>query len=158
MNESYYLVQPILISHSHHVSIVRNFSTFGFLWFQRKLLLQQVFNVTDWLRFTLQYIYVLQFTVETYCFAGGRGLFKHPRSVIYHWNQCYEEISKKCRSVRPFVTLTKKACSSIINSRIIIRISDERTWHLLQENEAIVSKNFIFQKFQLKFSKNQVCA
>ena len=55
--------------------------------------------------------YVSQFTVETYCFADGRCLFKQPRSVIYHWNQ-YDEISKKCRSVRPsvcpFVTLTKK--------------------------------------------------
>ena len=43
--------------------------------------------------------YVSQFTVETYCFADGRCLFKQPQSVIYHWNQ-YDEISKKCRSVR----------------------------------------------------------
>ena len=58
------------------------------------------------------HIYVSQFTVETYCFADGRCLFKQPQSVIYHWNQDDEEISKKCRSVRssvsPFVTLTKK--------------------------------------------------
>ena len=57
-------------------------------------------------------IYVSQFTVETYCFADGRCLFKQPQSVIYHWNQYDEEIQKKCRSVRlsvrPFITLTKK--------------------------------------------------
>ena len=39
--------------------------------------------------------YVSQFTVETYCFADGRCLFKQPQSVIYHWNQYDEEISKK---------------------------------------------------------------
>ena len=47
-----------------------------------------------------------------HCFADGRCLFKQPQSVIYHWNQYDQEISKKCRSVRPsvcpFVTLTKK--------------------------------------------------
>ena len=91
--------------------------------------------------------YVSQFTVETYCFADGRCLFKQPQSVIYHWNPYDEEISKKCRSVRlsirpsvPFVTLTKKAYSSIIDSRNIIHISDERGWHPLQENEAIFSE------------------
>ena len=49
--------------------------------------------------------YVSQFTVETYCFADGRCLFKQPQSDIYHWNQYDEEISKKCRSVRPSVRL-----------------------------------------------------
>ena len=49
--------------------------------------------------------YVSQFTVETYCFADGRCLFKQPQSVVYHWNQYDEEISKKCRSVRPSVRL-----------------------------------------------------
>ena len=104
--------------------------------------------------FTIQsqsYHYVSQFTVETYCFADGRCLLKQPQSVIYHWNQYDEEISKKCRSARlsvcPFVTLNKKAYFSfIIDSRKIIRISGERVWHPLQENEAIFSKN-IFQKF-----------
>ena len=51
-------------------------------------------------------------------------------------------------SVCPFVTLLKKAYSSfIIDSRKIIRISGERVWHPLQENEAIFSKKYIFQKF-----------
>ena len=62
-------------------------------------------------------IYVSQFTVETHCFADGRCLFKQPRSVIYHWNQCDEEISKKVLfrlSVRPFVTLTKKTSPSLL--------------------------------------------
>ena len=61
-------------------------------------------------------------------------------------------------SVCPFVTLTKKAYSSfIIDSRKIFRISGERVWHPLQENEAIFSKN-IFQTFQSEFSKNYVFA
>ena len=88
--------------------------------------------------------YVSQFTVETYCFADGRCLFKQPQSVLYHWNQYDEEISKKCWSVRPsvcpFVTLKKAHSSFIIDSRKIIRISDERVWHPLQENEAIFSE------------------
>ena len=100
--------------------------------------------------------YVSQFTVVTYCFADGRCLFKQPQSVIYHWNQYDEEISKKCRSVRLSVcNATKKAYSSfIIDSRKIIRISGERVWHPLQENEAIFSKKYfskiserIFEKF-----------
>ena len=93
--------------------------------------------------------YVSQFTMETFCFADGRCLFKQPRSVIYHWNE-YNEISKKCRCVRPFVTLAKKP----IYSHIMIRISGERAWHPLQENEAIFLKNYlskilnqIFEKF-----------
>ena len=94
--------------------------------------------------------------MEIYCFADGRCLFKQSQSVIYHWNQYDEEISKKCRSVRsyvcPFVTLTKKAYSSfIIDSRKIIRISDERAYHPLQENEAIFSKNYFSKKFRLNF-------
>ena len=40
-------------------------------------------------------------------------------------------------SVCPFVTLTKKAYSSIIDSRKIIFISGERAYHPLQENEDI---------------------
>ena len=50
-------------------------------------------------------------------------------------------------SVCPFITLTKKNYSSfIINSRKIFRISGERAYNPLQENEAIFSKN-IFQTF-----------
>ena len=80
--------------------------------------------------------------METYCFADGRCLFKQLQSVIYHWNQYDEEISKKSRSVRPSVSLsvcnaTKKAYSSIIDSIKIICISGERVWLPLQENEAI---------------------
>ena len=59
-------------------------------------------------------------------------------------------------SICPFVTLTKNA-DSIINSRIIIRISDERGWHPLQENEAIFSKKIFFKNFRLKFRKITIC-
>ena len=106
--------------------------------------------------------YVSQFTVETYCFTDGRCLFKQPQSVLYHWNQYDEEISKKCRSVRPsvcpFVTLTKKAHSSfIIDSRKIIRISDERVWHSLQENVAIFSKYYFSKILDRIFQKLGTC-
>ena len=101
------------------------------------------------------YIYVPQFTVETYCFVDGRYLFKQSQSVIYHWNQYDEAISNKCRSVRLFVcNANKKAYSFIIHSRIIIRISGERVWHSLQENKAIFSKHFhIFKNFRPNFRK-----
>ena len=97
-----------------------------------------------------------QFTVETYCFADGRCLFKQPQSVLYHWKYD-EEIKKNVGpSVRPsvclFVTLTKTAYSSfIIDSRKIIRISGERVWHPLQENEAIFLKK-ISSEFSKKFA------
>ena len=59
-----------------------------------------------------RFYYISQFTVETYCYADGRCLFKQPQSIIYHCNQYDEEISEKCRSIRPsvypFVALTKK--------------------------------------------------
>ena len=42
-----------------------------------------------------------------------------------------------CMSVCPFVTLKKAYSSFIIDSRKIIRISGERVWHPLQENETI---------------------
>ena len=46
-------------------------------------------------------------------------------------------------SVCPFVTLTKKAYSFIIDCRKIIRISGEKVWHPLQENVATFSKLII---------------
>ena len=65
--------------------------------------------------------------------------------------ECYIPLESVLRgdfkkvSVRPFVTLTKKAYSSfIIDSRNIICISGERAFHPLQENEAIFSKNIFF--------------
>ena len=92
----------------------------------------------------LCFYYVSQFTVETYCFADGRCVFKQPQSVIYNWNQYDEEISKKCKSVRlsvrPSVCNANKKVSFIIDSRKINRISDERAYHPLQENEEIFSK------------------
>ena len=58
------------------------------------------------------HFYISQFTVETYCFADGRCLFKQPQSVIYHWNQYDEEFQKSVGpSVCPSVTLTKKPTS-----------------------------------------------
>ena len=61
-------------------------------------------------------------------------------------------------SVCPFVTLTKKAYFSIIDSRKKIRISGKRAYYPLQENEEIFSKkkklnirpNFRKNVFELK--------
>ena len=45
-------------------------------------------------------------------------------------------------SVSPFVTQTKKKAYSLIDSRKIIRVSGERVWHPLQENEKTFSKKY----------------
>ena len=74
------------------------------------------------------------------------GVYSSSHRVLYTIGISMTEISKKCRSVRPFVTLTKKAYSSfIIDSRKIILISDERVWHPLQENVAIFSKKYFLK-------------
>ena len=44
---------------------------------------------------TLLVSYISQLTVETYCFAGSRCLFKQPHSVIYHCYQYDEEMAQK---------------------------------------------------------------
>ena len=95
----------------------------------------------------------LLFTVETYCFTDGRCLFKQPQSVIHHWNQYDKEISKKCSSVRLSVCNSNKKTYSIINGRKIIRISDERAYNPLQENEAIFKKCIFFKNFRPNFRK-----
>ena len=54
--------------------------------------------------------------------------------------------------------LHKNACSSfIINSKIIIRISDERAWNSLQENKAIFSKNYFSKILKRIFEKLRIC-
>ena len=89
----------------------------------------------------------LVWILDTYCFAGGRCLFKKLWSVIYHWNQ-YNEISKKCRVVCLFVTLTNNAYSFFITiSRIIIRISGDMAWHPLQENEVIFMSHSLLWRY-----------
>ena len=105
-----------------------------------------------------QRYYVSQCTVEIYCFADDCCLFKQARSVIYHWNQ-YGKISRKFRFVRLSVSnANKKAYSSlIINSRILIRISNIKVWHLLQENKAIFKKYIFFNNFRPNFRKLRIC-
>ena len=56
-------------------------------------------------------------------------------------------------SVSSFVTLPTNAYSSFVNSRILIRMSEERAGHLLQENEAMFSKIIFFKKFVRNFPK-----
>ena len=106
----------------------------------------------------LKIVFMSQFTVERYCFADGRCLFKQPQSVIYHWNQYDEEISKKYVHPSSFVTLTKKAYFSfIIDSRKIIRISDERAYHPLQENEKIFQNKYFSKILEQIFEKFCTC-
>ena len=85
----------------------------------------------------------------------SRCVFKQPQSVIYNWDQ-YDRFQKSvgpfvCLSICPVITLSKKAYSSfIIDSRKIIRISCERAYHPLQENEEIFSKK-IFKNYRVNF-------
>ena len=56
-------------------------------------------------------------------------------------------------SVCPSVcNANKNAYSSIINSRTIIRISDEWACHLIQENETMFFTNMFFKNFRPDFS------
>ena len=61
-------------------------------------------------------------------------------------------------SVCPFVTLTKNAYPSfIIDSRKIIRISGERAYHPLQEDDAIFSKKYFSKILDRIFKKLGIC-
>ena len=77
--------------------------------------------------------------------------------VIFSKKINFKNFRSNFRKIR---YLHKNSCFSlIINSRIVIRISDEQAWHPLQENEAIFSKKkiiYIFQ-FSTEFSKNDSC-
>ena len=74
------------------------------------------------------------------CFADGRCLFKQAQSVLYHWKQC-DEISKKCRSVRPSIcNANKKAYSFIFDSGKIICISGERAYILYKKMKRYFQK------------------
>ena len=69
-----------------------------------------------------------------------------------YFQKFYTEFSKN------FIFAQEKACSFfIINSRIIIRISDERVWHPLQEKEAILSKNYFSNILDQIFEKLHIC-
>ena len=88
------------------------------------------------------------------------GVYSSNHGVLYTIGISMTKRFKKSvgPSVCPFVTLTKNAYSSfIINRRIIIRISDERVWHPLQENEAIFSKNYISNILERIFEKLCIC-
>ena len=56
-------------------------------------------------------------------------------------------------NIRNITYFHKNACSSIINSRIIIRIPDERALHPLQENESDIFKKEFFKNFRSNFRK-----
>ena len=60
-------------------------------------------------------------------------------------------------SVCPFVTLTKKPTPLIIDSIKIIGVSDERVYHLLQENEEIFSKKYFSKTLERIFEKFGTC-
>ena len=81
---------------------------------------------------------------------------------IYSRNHGYNEVIKLyChilisikrfqKSVGPVICNDNNVYYSIVNSRIIIRISVERAWHPLQENKAIFKKNFDTIFKQLRF-------
>ena len=82
----------------------------------------------------------------------------YSRSIIYHWNRYDEEIPKSVDpSAYPSIcNANKNAYSFIITSRIVIRVSDERALHPLQENEVIFSRN-TFHNFRPNLCKCVVC-
>ena len=55
----------------------------------------------------------------------------------------FEKMGVSSSVCLPVCNTNKKTYSFIIDSRKIIRISGERVWHPLQENEAIFSKNYV---------------
>ena len=122
--------------------------------------LNRIFEKIYFCLLLLCYFYISQFTVKTYCFVDVRCLLKEPRSVIYHCSQYNEDIPGcVCPSVCLSVLLFKcnanenAYSSSVINRRILIRISGERAWHPpLQENEAMHLKN-IFKSFKPNFRR-----
>ena len=73
-----------------------------------------------------------------HCFAK-RPMFIQATTECYHWNQYNEEIPKSMS----VCNVNKNAYSSyIINSRIIMCISCETTWHSLPKTEATLKKYF----------------
>ena len=60
--------------------------------------------------------FMSELTVETYCFADGRCLIKQPQSVTSLESVWRGDFKKKCKSVRPFVTLTKKSTSPLLTA------------------------------------------
>ena len=82
------------------------------------------------------------------------GVYSSNRRVLYsyHFNQYDDEIPKKC----PSVFNTNKDAYSIINNTLIISISDERAWHLLQIMKRYF-QNIVFQNIRRNFKKIAFC-
>ena len=91
-------------------------------------------------------IIVSQFTMDTFCFANDLVLFEKPQNYVV--TIAISTTRKGQKYIGPSVCNANKNDYSffIMNSRIVMRISGEKAWHPLQENEAIVKK-YICQKF-----------
>ena len=111
---------------------------------------------------TTQYVIMSHSLLWRHIFLLTVGVYSSNHGVLYNIGISVTRRFQKCvgPSVVPSVCNAKKKAYSffIIDSRIIIRISDERVWHPLQENEAIFSKNIYIFQFSTEFSKNYVFA
>ena len=86
------------------------------------------------------------------------GIYSSNHRVLYTIGiSMTRKFQKKCRSVRLSVCNANKKSLLLHYSRIIIRISDERVWHPLQENEAIFSKNYFSKILERIFEKLRIC-
>ena len=98
--------------------------------------------------------YVSQFTVMTYCLLTV-GVYSNSHRVLYTIGISMTRRFQK--NVGPSVCLSvcnaNRKAYSIIDSRKIIRISGERVYYRLQENEEIFSKKYFSKILQRIFEK-----
>ena len=91
--------------------------------------------------------------------GSNQSILKQSWAVVYYvgisMSRRFQKVRPSVRpSVRSFVYDGNKNEYSIINSRIMIRISDKRALRPLQENESMFSK--MFQTFMTNIPKSCV--
>ena len=114
-------------------------------------------NCAAYLRWRQQRLIMSHSLMCRYIVLITAGVDSSNHVVLYTIKSIWRGESKKLSlSVWPFVCYANKNAYDrfIIGIRIIIRISDERVWHPLQENKVIFSKKYIyFNNFTSNFRK-----
>ena len=65
--------------------------------------------------------------------------------LVSVWREDSNKLQVRSSACPSICNTNKNAYFFIINSRIIIRISDERAWHILQENKSVWQLHFAYQ-------------